>query len=210
MSTASLSNLRNYIVVARAEGLRLGTIAETFIHPSARKLSAIAVKGGLTDTERYVTFDDIELIGEDVVLVANVAAVKVDLGPVAEAGRAFNELRTMPVGTAGGVVLGKLADIDVNAENGLVAVLFFADGRAVTVESEDVTFGRDQIVLPAGCEDRISEPDEERRGFLSKLFSQETVDEVTGTLRRAFRSSDKTNDAVEKKPGETSEPHRDD
>jgi len=198
MRTESLSNLRSFIVVARKEGLRLGTVAETFVLPGTRKLSAIAVKGGLADSERYVFLDNIELIGEDVILVKNVAAVKDDLGPTEESGRAFHDLRGMPVGTAGGVALGKLADMDIETKGGILAVLFLADGRAVAVKADDVTLGRDQIVLPAGYEARVSEPDEARRGFLSKLFSQETVDEVTGTLKRAFKPSDEEDkDAAE-------------
>ncbi len=206
MSTESLSKLRSFIVVARKEGLRLGTVAETFLLPATRKLSAIAIKGGLAESERYVFFDGIELIGEDVVLVADVAAVKDELGPAESAGRAFHDLRGMPVGTAGGVSLGKLADMDINTRDGLLTDLFLSDGRAVAVRADEVTLGRDQIVLPAGSEHQISEPDEARRGFLSKLFSQETVDEVAGTLKRAFRPGDKERPAEAPPAAEAAEP----
>jgi sporulation protein YlmC with PRC-barrel domain len=200
MKTESLTHLRDFIVVARQEGLRLGSVSEAFIHADSRKLATLAIKSGLADAERFVAFADIELIGEDVVLVSSVSATREDLGTPEQAGRAFRDLRGMPIATAGGRALGKLADIDVNNEDGVITDLFLTDGNAIAVSANDVTLGRDQIILPAGYEGRVSEPSEDRRSFLSKLLSKDTVDEVATSLKRAFKPNGTTAAAQESRP----------
>src|SRR4051812_31056995 len=59
------------------EGKKIGSVQDVIYHPKDNKIEALMLsKGGWFSEARVVLFDNIENIGDDVVLIKNEAAIK--------------------------------------------------------------------------------------------------------------------------------------
>jgi sporulation protein YlmC with PRC-barrel domain len=163
------SEIRRLSGVTREEGAQLGDVARVFVDPEARRLRGLSFKGGpLRGEERYVDVDDVELVGEDVVLV-NRRASAVELEDGAPGGaQAVQEMRGRPVTTRTGTHLGKLEELWVQAPGWEIVELELDGHRVLEVAGADVALGADAIIVPEPAEGALRQLEAEG-GWISQL-----------------------------------------
>lgn len=192
-----LSDVRGFEVVARAEGARLGSVSHVYFNPGSRQISALAFKDGLGSAERFVNKKAIDLIGREVVLISTEkAATPMKELPKKEL-RSLKDLQGTLVTTLEGKNLGPLVDLNVDAKAWRLQEIRFADGKVLPVaDPKEVTFGPDQILVPAEYESKVTRPKKDQEdGVIERLFGSEGFEEVRKSLRRAFRTQNgKTKD----------------
>jgi sporulation protein YlmC with PRC-barrel domain len=179
----NLASLQGMPVVAFDEGLRLGRVRDVFIDKRAKRIQGVSLRSGLRLKEKdaYVELTDILKIGHDVIIVKGRDAVRPlddDMIP-----NSLRHLKGFKITTRDGAWIGEVADLNVNRENGTISEMILKDDTLMEVDAEDIALGPDVVVVPSAYLDRITRPENARRGLLGRVFGPANV---TDSLREKY------------------------
>jgi sporulation protein YlmC with PRC-barrel domain len=185
--TEHASEIRGYDIVTEKEGARLGHVSQVFLDPGEKKVSGLTFKPTMLSHESWVDATDITLIGRDVILIKAEEKAKSLAGDAPWVhGRSLKDLQGIAVVTKAGEQLGKLKDLEVQGEQWAISELTLSDARRLPIERDDLCIGPDQIILPEGYADRVTQADASEPSFLGRVFSADTAHEITETVKRTF------------------------
>lgn len=176
------------IVITKEEGRHLGTVSRVFIDPDSSTLTSICLRENRLVPERCVTMEDVEMAGEDVVMIREAAAA-VPVSHTSLRGRELEELRGLWVTTLEGVHLGTISEVAIARSNWAACSLRLSNGQRLDVNPQDLRIGRDEILVPQTFADRLVDDGAKPglRGILSPFIDLETFDELRSGLRRVLR-----------------------
>jgi sporulation protein YlmC with PRC-barrel domain len=167
MQSESLSAMRGIPVITRDTGKNIGSILHVYVDPTSKQLSAIGFRQRPENVEAYVLGSDIEVVGEDVVLVSSATAAR-PMPPGSDLGRQLRKLRGTRVTTNDGKHLGDLEDFDISGPQRALSELHLSGGQALPVSAHEITIGPDEIIVPASYAAKLIE-DPGRKGFFARV-----------------------------------------
>ena len=161
--------LKGMEVLANKEGRLLGSIRRLQLDSKKKIALGLVFKGKLMSGEHWSRVSGIERVGEDVVFLSAMRAVRDD----EPSGRDVKDMFGLPVNTMDGKRLGALDDVVVDTDNWKIVGIVLDAGGAVEVGSEAV-FGEDTVLLHEGAADDIVDDVDEQGGFLARVFSSDS------------------------------------
>ncbi len=161
--------LKGMEVLANKEGRLLGSIRRLQIDSKKKTAVGLVFKGKLMSGEHWTRVSGVERVGEDVVFLSAMRAVRDD----EPSGRDVKDMFGLPVNTMDGKRLGSMDDVVVESESWKIVGIVLDAGGAVEV-GPDAVFGEDTVLLRAGAGDEIVEDVDEQGGFLARVFTNET------------------------------------
>lgn len=184
------TELQGFIVVAKAEGKLLGEVAQIFLDPNEKKIAALLLKGRGWRREKYfVSVDAIELLGEDVILVKDLASCKTYDECFDPKWLSIKDLQGNWITTLEGDHLGSLIDVDFSPKNWVISHLYLSHHQVMEVIPSEVVFGKDEVVVPVHYSGDIVQ--QERPGFLRRLFGDESFQQVSKAVAKSSKKKDK-------------------
>jgi sporulation protein YlmC with PRC-barrel domain len=195
MSSSKERGTRLYgaMVIALAEGLRVGRVYEVYIDKQAKQIMGISYKAGLwgMDKEIYVGFADIQKFSRDVVIITGRDAAKELPGEVRRNG--LRNMRGYKITTHAGRHIGEVADLVINREDGKIVEILLPENRKLPIDIAQVVIGPDLILIPADRESSLAPADPEPNDFVSRLFGTATWSETFRESYEGVRSSMRNN-----------------
>jgi len=188
MERESMSDLRGMPVIARAEGRKLGTVVKVLIDPSTRRLAGLVLRPHRFADRQIVLGRDIEVLGDDVVIVPKAAAAAGLLKDTLP-GRDVRDLQGVWVTTMDGRHVGTVVDLELDPETLELTALHLSDDRRLAVD-DTLAIGPDEMIVSADLQGKLTMPAEREPGLLSRLFGREQIKQVAGAMRRARRDPD--------------------
>lgn len=162
--------LKGMEVLANKEGRLLGSIRRLQIDSKRKIAVGMVFKGKLMSGEHWTRVSGVERVGEDVVYLSAMRAVRDD----EPSGRDVKDMFGLPVNTMDGKRLGSLDDVVIDSESWQIVGIVLDAGGAVEV-GLDAVFGEDTILLRKGADDEIVEDVDEPGGFLARVFTSESA-----------------------------------
>ncbi|MBI2522714.1 MAG: PRC-barrel domain-containing protein [Bdellovibrio sp.] len=178
-------------IVSQKEGAHLGDIVDVHIDAIARRISAIVfTKNALGMGDRYyINVDDIESLGEDVVIVRerNCAVKLTESGSVP--GKSIDDFKGIRVTTLLGKNLGIIDDIQIRPSNLRIGEFIFDDDKRLVVDASEITMGEDVVLVPEDYTSKVVIKIEQEEGFFGRLKSKERelVNTITDRSREVGR-----------------------
>ncbi len=160
--------LKGMEVLADKEGRLLGSVRRLQLDSKKRAAVGLVFRGKLMSGEHWSRVSGIERVGQDVVFLTAMRAVRDD----EPSGRDVKDMLGLPVMSMDGRRLGSLEDVVLETENWQIAGIVLDSGGAVEVGG-DAVFGEDTILLRAGAGDEVVEDIEGQGGFLARVFQGE-------------------------------------
>jgi sporulation protein YlmC with PRC-barrel domain len=160
--------LKGMEVLADREGRLLGSVRRLQLDSKKRAAVGLVFRGKLMSGEHWTRVSGIERVGQDVVFLTAMRAVRDD----EPSGRDVKDMLGLPVMSMDGRRLGSLEDVVLETENWQIAGIVLDSGGAVEVGG-DAVFGEDTILLRAGAGDEVVEDIEGQGGFLARVFQGE-------------------------------------
>ena len=183
----AIYSLTGKMVVSRAEGRHLGTVTRAYLDADQARLTNIVLRGSRFADERYVSADDLETAGEDVVLLRSAVGAN-PLPGDGVSGRDLNDLRGLWVTTAEGRHLGAVADVGVARDDWRVCELRLANGQRLPCKADDLRIGRDEILVPPGYAERLVDaPNGRLTNLLAPIIDLQPLEDLRASVRYAFR-----------------------
>ncbi len=160
MTAAMTRRVSDYFgkpIVSADRGEKMGTVADVLVDAPAGRMVGLIVSGGLLASEQVLPYSDVQVLGDDAVIVKSLERI-VSAREWHEAGSdatRSNTYKDKRVVTAGGRELGKVSDVYVNEHTGLVEGYDVAapgfgkliQTRSVLPHSPGVTVGPDLMVV---------------------------------------------------------------
>lgn len=176
------SKLFGAMVIALAEGQRLGRVSEVFIDKEAKRIQGIAYKSGAwgVDQETCIGFEDIVKFSRDFVIVSSQGAGKTAAKEIALCG--LRALKGCRITTHGGKHIATLADLLINREEGKITEILLPENRVLQIDIADVHFGPDLVMVPADYELAVSPAEPEPNDFAARIFGAP----ISNTVRDGF------------------------
>lgn len=201
---SSLSNISRMQVVTRDRGRILGTVEQVYLDPAEQKLSAFTFRNRFTRKEQYVIFGQLEVFGQDILLIASEDAARPYVPGEAEPpGRNVRELKDLMVATFEGRKVGKITDVEIQPESGTIVTLYLSDRRKMPIEPGELMIGPDQALVRAEAMERMVAipPGEHAPGsLLDRLLAQlPPMDEVAESIRKKLRRKEEPPEGGEPK-----------
>jgi uncharacterized protein YrrD len=132
-----LDEIKDTLVMSIAEGTTLGAVQDLLLDDSYLQLAAVVIGGGgiLGRHRRAVAYGEVRGIGRDAVMVSGQDAVH-EVGDSHPFGRLhrLGELRQQ-VMSESGVRLGRVEDVEFDAQTGAVTALRFAPAEAAGLDT---------------------------------------------------------------------------
>jgi len=183
--------LKGMEVLANKEGRLLGSVRRLQIDSKKKVALGLVFKGKLMSGEHWTRVGGVERVGEDVVFLSAMKAVRDD----EPSGRDVKDMFGLPVNTMDGKRLGSMDDVVIDSDSWQIVGIVLDAGGAVEVGS-DAVFGEDTVLLRAGAGDEIIEDLDEQGGFLARVFTNESAGAGKGKTQKntgkgAKRSSKK-------------------
>ena len=183
------SELRGFLVVAREEGAALGSLSAVQIDPQSKCVVAIAYKTRRVGGDEYfVSIDNIEKLGRDVVIVSNEQAATRVSETTPAPGRALRDLLGMRVTAMNGSFLGALVDIDFSPNDWVIRELVLAEDKHLPVVANEIEIG-DEILVPSTYVERLQASTTPKEGFLRRTVGSEWLEGTKNAIKRALRRS---------------------
>jgi sporulation protein YlmC with PRC-barrel domain len=188
------SSLPGMVVIAEKEGAFLGNVSRVFVDTETRQMRGIAFKtrrvfGSLA----FVPVSSILKVGRDVVTVQ----AETDAHDVTDSSPAPGvDLKSMQghwVTTSTGKHLGRLADLDFEPTTWSITAICLDDGGSLPVTPNDVTFGSDEVIVPAAIAPNLK-ISQETQGVLTRMLGHETGHKVVETVQKAVKKMRLTKD----------------
>ncbi|RJQ78561.1 MAG: hypothetical protein C4519_12065 [Desulfobacteraceae bacterium] len=182
MPSERVSRLYGAMVIALAEGLRLGRVSEIYFDRQSKRMVGLSYRSGIwgVDKEIYIGFEDVHKFSRDMIIVSGKAAAK-ELPP----GMAPDGLRALKgykITTHAGKHIGELSDFTINAE-GKIEEILLPENRKLQIDIADVVLGPDLIMVPSGYEPSIRQMEPEPTDFITRIFGTAALSE---TVREGF------------------------
>ena len=192
------SRLYGAMVIALAEGLRIGRVCEVYIDKPAKQIMGISYKTGIWGTEKeiYVAFADIHNFSRDVVIIAGRDAATELPGEIIR-----NGLRTMrgyKVTTHAGKHIGEVSDLVLNRADGKISEILLSENRKLQIDMAEVVIGPDLIMIPADRESSLGHAEPEPNDFVNRLFGSDRWSETFKEGYEGVRSTVRNNLQPEK------------
>lgn len=183
-NTSSLSGM---VVIAEKEGSFLGNVSRVYVDGETRQMRGIAFKTKrVFGTLAFVPISSILKVGRDVITIQTEA----DAQEVTESSTVPGmDLKTMQghwVTTSTGKHLGRLSDLDFEPTTWSITAICLADGSSLPVTPNDVTFGSDEVIVPAAIEANLK-MSQEAHGVLTRMLGHETGHKVAETVQKAVK-----------------------
>ncbi len=185
MERESMSDLRGMPVIARAEGRKLGTVSKVLIDPATRRIAGLVLRPHRFAERQIVLGKDIEVLGEDIVLVPKAADAKAHVKQ-ALPGRDVRDLWGVWVTTTDGRHIGEVVDLELDPETQVMTALHLSDDRRLAVD-DTLRIGPDEMIVSTDLKGKLTLPPEREPGLLSRLLGREQIKQVAGAMRRARR-----------------------
>jgi uncharacterized protein YrrD len=182
-----ISALHGLLVVATEEGCQVGTVEDVFVDPEARAIASLTVRLTESHEPRMLDAKAVRRLGRDVVFIDSEAAVEhlPEDGPL---GRNVKELQGAWVTTSDGLHLGALVDLDVRGDVGWeIAELRLTGGKLLPIAPQQLSIGRDEIIVPAHCADMVAVTEPKKRGLLERLWGNARQMETEAVIGRVSR-----------------------
>lgn len=170
MSKVRGASVYGAMVIAMAEGLKVGRASEIYIDPAARKIVGISYKssGVGTDKEIFVHFGDVLKFSGDVVIIADQT---VGGDPPAEIEPfGLRVLRGNKITTQSGTHIAELADVVFNNADGKILEILLPDNLRLDIAIDRVIFGHDLVMVPADYEPATTRMEPEKKDFMDRIF----------------------------------------
>lgn len=170
MSKVRGASVYGAMVIAMAEGLKVGRASEIYIDPTARKIIGISYKSsGLgTDKEIFVHFGDVLKFSSDVVIIADQA---VGGDPPAEIEPfGLRALRRNKITTQSGTHIAELADVVFDNADGKILEILLPQNLRLDIAIDRVIFGHDLVMVPADYEPATTRIEPEKKDFMDRIF----------------------------------------
>jgi sporulation protein YlmC with PRC-barrel domain len=176
-SSERASKLYGAMVIALAEGLRLGRVAEVYIDQQAKQIMGISYRSGLwgADKEIYIQFEDIRKFGSDMVIVSGKEA-GMEL-PEQVDQWSLRALKGYDITSAAGKHIAVLADFVINREDGKIVEILVPENRILQIDIGEVLIGPDCIVVPADFEPVFIHKIPDQNDFITRIFGSATLSE---------------------------------
>lgn len=176
------SKLFGAMVIALAEGQRLGWVSDVFIDKEAKRIQGIAYKTGVwgTDLETYIGFEDVLKFSRDFVIVSGQGAGQAAAKEIALCG--LKALKGCKITTQAGRHVATLADLIINREDGKITEILLPENRVLQIDIADVHFGPDLVMVPADYELAVTPAEPEPNDFAARIFGAP----ISNTVRDGF------------------------
>ena len=171
-------------VLANREGRLLGSVRRVMLDSKKRAVQGLVFRGKLLSGEHWSPTSKVERVGEDVVFLVDLDAVRED----EPAGRDTRDILGLPVNTLEGKNLGDAIDLYFNTDSWQIEAITLSTQGAVPIGGEAV-FGEDVILLRAGAEEELTKDIEEPGGFLARVFPTDAESNPTSTSSSAKKTS---------------------
>ncbi len=183
-TAAQASEVLGDMVISHTEGANLGSVKDVYIDTANNCISGISFRPNVMTDTSWIAAKNIELFGEDVILVSTKDA-SMELVGDATQGKSLRELKGHPVVTDEGRRLGTLEDLELNGANRTISELFIDQHRHIAVTPEEIKVGPDEIVVPASYENRVAD-DPNHVGLMERMKERRTkfVQSVKGAMSR--------------------------
>jgi len=118
VSTLKASELKGRAVVSLAQAEKIGTVDSVIFDPATSRVLGLKVKTGLLGGAKWLRASDIRSIGADAVTINDRSLLhdRADEVPEIQEMPTLDDLVDMKVVSHGGVLLGTLGDIEMDAE----------------------------------------------------------------------------------------------
>jgi uncharacterized protein YrrD len=151
-----ISHIVGKPIVSAEQGEQVGKVADVLLDPMTQEIVGLVVASGLLSSEQVLPFKDVQTFGTDTVVARTAAGV---LGPKdwraerIETSR-FSTLKDRLVMTDAGRELGRVKDIHLDEQSGVVAGLEVHGRnfsglveRRSTVPGRAMTIGPDAVIV---------------------------------------------------------------
>jgi sporulation protein YlmC with PRC-barrel domain len=174
------SKLFGAMVIALAEGERLGWVSEVFIDRQTKCIQGIAYRSSAwgTDAQIRIGSGDILKLSRDLVIVSGQAAGTAVTKEMAPYG--LRALKGCKITTYAGKHIATLADLVINREDGQILQIVLPENRVLRIDIAEVHFGPDLVMVPAEYESAVAPAEPEPNDFSTRFFS-------TGGLSHSVR-----------------------
>ncbi|MFZ1985500.1 MAG: PRC-barrel domain-containing protein [Desulfatitalea sp.] len=169
------SRLYGAMVIALAEGQRLGRVSEVYIDKETKRIQGISFRAGIwaADQETYIGFEDVLKFNRDIVIVSGQGAGKAL--PKEMAPRALRALKGYKITTHAGKFIEALADVVIDREDGNIVEILLPENRVLQINIADVHFGPDLVMVPADYEPAVASAEPEPNDFVARMFDPSAI-----------------------------------
>jgi sporulation protein YlmC with PRC-barrel domain len=187
------SEMRGFLVVSRKEGAQQGIVSGLHIDPGTKRGAAFRYRRRkrIGTDEYFVPVEQVESVGRDVVTITSEEVATKCSEHAPAPGRSLKDLQGAWVTTMDGNHLGTLVDLEFESTQWGITDLFLADDKRLPVRRDEIEIG-DEILVPVGYRELVTDVDEGTPGFLRRAFGREALEDVKRALGRALRRKQKT------------------
>jgi sporulation protein YlmC with PRC-barrel domain len=154
------------------------------------------------EKESFVNIKDVQIVGEDVVIISNKKAVSPP--PEDNQSSSLNTLKGFKITTQEGQHIGELYDLNIITEDGKIAEIILTENKRLNIRDDEITIGDDVIMVPVDYAKRIQEIEHARSGILTHLLTKATVsDAVKVSAKETFERAGATVKGTIEKMGGT-------
>jgi sporulation protein YlmC with PRC-barrel domain len=187
------SEMRGFLVVSRKEGDQQGIVSGLHIDTGTKRVAAYRYRRRkrIGTDEYFVPVEQVESVGRDVVTITSEEVATKCSEHAPAPGRSLKDLQGAWVTTMDGNHLGTLVDLEFESTQWGITDLFLADDKRLPVRRDEIEIG-DEILVPVGYRELVTDVDEGTPGFLRRAFGREALEDVKRALGRALRRKQKT------------------
>lgn len=196
--TEPASRMIGFLVVSRQEGRQLGRLTRVCIDPESRTLSELCFEHATSGHAHFIAASDVELIGEDVILVDSEESTRAITNGTQPAGRDVQDLIGHWATTMDGQHLGTIVDLELERATGALTGLWLSDHKRLPVSAAEVRIGPDEVLVPehyaANIQTDVAPPVSSMSlRALPRMLGGQTFEGITTSIRRALGGVRATN-----------------
>lgn len=176
------SKIKGLGVISCAEGRHRGKVNEVYLDRETKKVTGFSFKERIfqMDGKSFIGLNDVQCLGEDVVIVPDDSAVKKltdDLD-----GGAMKKIEGQLITTQEGAYIGRLADLVIDVQSGQIIAVVMDGDKILNIDPGDITFGPDTIMVPASYANNIRDAEPQGEKTISDRFD-------TTRIREAYKET---------------------
>jgi len=192
-----MSGVMGYLVISQEEGAKLGAVSDVFIDTKNKKVSGLCFKPHKIGKEEFfVKSEDIQKIGHDIIFISHKDKARPHSKTEDNSQISLSQLTGHIVATADGEHLGKLCDLDIDAEQWTISELWLDHNKRLPIKAEELKIGPDQLIVPQKYAQDIVQEENPRQVFLKKVMGAEGIGGLMDKVKHKF---EKNNDKDKKR-----------